>query len=116
MSNPEINDMAFVIDDPFYGRIAPDTNDVLFRYGNPIYDHIRYHEPVRVNGGAEGDAFTRIRGLFVGASILDLLAKYGVPETYVDKPTSVVVETYERDQMNRFEKELEGNDESAGEE
>ncbi len=106
MSNPETRDLSFVLDDPYYGRIAPDMDDILMRYASPQYDHIRYHAPVQVQSGEEVHIFIRMRALFVGGNVLDLLAKYGIPEAYADKPTSTVTDAYEADQMDRFEAEM----------
>lgn len=106
MANPETRDFSFVLEDPYYGRIAPDMDDVLMRYASAQYDHIRYHTPVHVQSEGEIHVFIRMKALFVGGNVLDLLAKYGIPEAYADKPTSTVVEAYEADQMERFEAEM----------
>lgn len=114
MSNPETRDLSFVLDDPYYGRIAPDMDDIVMRYASAQYDHIRYHAPVQVQTEEGIHVFIRMRALFVGGNVLDLLAKYGVPEAYADKPTSTVVSAYEADQIERFEAEMDNEETQEG--
>lgn len=112
MSNPETRDFCFVVEVPFYGRVAPDLDDVIFRYRAPQYDHIRYHVGVMVETDEGALPLQKIRALFVGGNVLDLLAKHGVPETYVDVPTRCVADAYEGDQIARFEAELNQTEEA----
>lgn len=106
MSNPEIRDYSLVVEDSYYGRIAPDLDDVIFRYREPHHDHIRYHTQATVQTEQGNMPVYIIRCLFVGSSVLDLLARHGVPETYVDLPTQAVVNAFDADQIQRYDKEL----------
>lgn len=106
MSNPETKDFSFVVEVPFYGRVAPDLDDVIIRYRSPIYDHVRYHVGVQVQTEEGIHSFQRIRALFLGKEVLDIFAKHGVPEAYADLPTKAVAEAYQADQIDRFEAEM----------
>lgn len=114
MSNPETRDFSFVLEVPYYGRIAPDMDDIIFRYKSSQYDHIRYHTGVNVQTEEGVMPLVKIKALFVGSQVLDLLAKHGLPETYVDLPTEVVVHAYESDQIARFEEELSDEETEEG--
>jgi hypothetical protein len=106
MSSPETRDLTFAIDVPYYGRITPDLDDTLYRYRQPQFDHIRYHTCVELQTEQGAVLLQKIRALFVGATVLDLLAKHGVPEAYVDTPTKAVADAYQADQIDRFELEV----------
>lgn len=103
----EFRELAFVIDDPYYGRLLPDTDDVLFRYTDTRYDHLRYHAMMTLHTEESGEVPAwMIRCLFIGTHVLDVLAKAGIPETFVDKPSKAVVQAYENDELGRYDKEI----------
>lgn len=108
MENPETRQFAIVIDDPFYGRATVDMDDIVVRYKDEKYNHLRYHLPVKVVQEGVDYWFVSIKALFLGSAVLDMLGSHGVPEAYVDVPTPQIAQLYNDDVVNRFEVEFGG--------
>lgn len=102
----EHRDLSIVIDDDFYGRVFPDTDDTIYRYKDERFSHLRYHAGVTVRNGETTHHLFQIRALFLGAFALETAATAGIPEAYVDLPTKQIYEAYEQDQIARFEVEM----------
>ncbi|MCB1712965.1 MAG: hypothetical protein KDH96_10965 [Candidatus Riesia sp.] len=108
MDNHETRQLSIVFDDEYYGRVTADMDDVMLRYKESQYDHLRYHLPVKVIQEGVEHYFVSIKALFLGSAILDMLGKHGVPEAFVDKPTPQIVGLYNDDVVNRFEADFGG--------